>query len=163
MGSVAMETALGKSNRLAALVLTGVAVVWAVAVVIHMRDEIREERIRNKLRITLGLGKRFNMLQLRKGAERLFDKYDSDGSGSLDITEIVLVLKSLGKDVNLDDVCHYIDREMENRDPEFQPSKPQPNRAAVHPTPAPNGQVAVTVRATKSNESDDADALLVSC
>jgi hypothetical protein len=37
------------------------------------------------------------VVQLREGAERLFDKHDVDGSGTLDIQEIVGVLKSLGK------------------------------------------------------------------
>jgi Ca2+-binding EF-hand superfamily protein len=38
-----------------------------------------------------------DVVQLREGAERLFDKHDVDGSGTLDIQEIVGVLNSLGK------------------------------------------------------------------
>ena len=63
-GNAELEQALAQSNRVAALVLAGLAFVWACAVFLHMKDEIREEQIRNKLRLTLGLSKRFNMLQV---------------------------------------------------------------------------------------------------
>lgn len=63
-GNAELEQALAESNKVAALVLTGLALLWAFAVFLHMRDEIREELIRNKLRLALGLSKRFNMMQV---------------------------------------------------------------------------------------------------
>jgi len=110
-----LEDALANSNLIGMIVLVVIAVLWAFSVALHYRDEIREEMVRGRFMRELNLGKKYTLLELRKGAAALFDKIDRDNSGTLDVLEIMTMLKSMGKDVDFEDISHYIDREVEAR------------------------------------------------
>lgn len=107
-GALRKDHRLGHINAVLGLVLLAIAGIWSVALLLHYRAQNREGRVRQKLIRALGLGRRYTLKEVRKGAEALFDRTDRDKSHRLDMAEIRLLLQRLGKSISLGDIHRYV-------------------------------------------------------
>ena len=114
---------LTKSNVYAIVALGVFVGVWTVAQCYHFREEILEDRARQQFVKKLGLQKRFTVHQLRVAARRLFDQNDSDKSGSMTYSEIIGILRKIGKQVTFEDISPYIKQQVEEREEEEEARK----------------------------------------
>jgi hypothetical protein len=105
-------------NSIGAIILGSFIALWSVSILFHYREEILEDRARQRFIQALGLQKRFTVHELRVAAGKLFDLTDSDRSGSLTQAEILGILKGVGKEVTFEDIKPYIEQELEEREEE---------------------------------------------
>jgi len=114
---------LSKSNVYASIALSVFVVIWSTAQLYHFREEILEDRARQQFVKKLGLQRRFTVHQLRVAAGQLFDQFVSDKSGSMTYSEIIGILRKIGKQVTFQDISPYIKQQIEDREEEEEARK----------------------------------------
>ena len=114
---------LTKSNVYATIALGVFVGIWTIAQLYHFREEILEDRARQQFVKKLGLQRRFTVHQLRLAARQLFDQFDSDKSGSMTYSEIIGILKKIGKQVTFEDISPYIKQQIDEREEEEEARK----------------------------------------
>lgn len=105
----ALSEALNYWNTVYGIGLSGFIMLWGMFVYIHYRKLIADRRVREGMLLAMGLDHKFSQRELRDAALKFFHEVDTDGSETVDASELVEKLQQKGMVLQPEDLDMIFD------------------------------------------------------